>query len=144
MGGTAGGGSTAGSSEGCNSKAGSGSCGNNGDGSDAGGDDSAGGCFAASACVGDQLPSWLQRAVNALPADHEATVHDLLEAVGLSEYANKFVSNGWDDLNFLMCLSESALNDVLGKDLHLKPGHVLKLSKFVLFCAAVAESATLS
>ena len=52
-------------------------------------------------------------------------VRRALVRLGLAEYADEFVSQGWDDLGYLLTLDKSKLADV-AKDVGMKPGHAAK------------------
>ena len=65
------------------------------------------------------------------------SVRDALECMGLSEYADVLVAQGYDDLNFLRAHCSSGELREIGKECGMKPGHALKFSmKFADVCGA--------
>lgn len=56
--------------------------------------------------------------------DHENKVRLLLKESGMDEYWEKFVDNGYDDLNQLLEMSKSELEETLCSDINMtKKGH---------------------
>jgi hypothetical protein len=54
--------------------------------------------------------------------DHPASVHSLLTQARLAQYTDVFIDNGWDDVQWLLTVSEAML-DSLAADVGMKRGH---------------------
>jgi hypothetical protein len=59
-----------------------------------------------------------------------AEVGALLERYGLAQYAERFDAEGYDDVSFLVGLSEKALQEV-ATDTEMKAGHSMKLITYI-------------
>lgn len=67
-------------------------------------------------------------------------VKSFLEKYGLLSYSEDFEENGYDDLDVLLSLSESDLNEAMNQIGITKPGHRVKLKNILKIEKSKKES----